>query len=338
MTSARLAPAHAVFGLRTPNLGDDLQALTVATISPYVSTLINRERIGWRQVSEPHVFVMNFWFMSGGYRWAPHETIRPIFHGFCIGRDEVLKYRWVDYLRRHQPIGCRDQHSVELLEGEGYRGVLDRVHDLVPRPLRGARSTGATQRRAVRRCAAGGGGTNSRPHQEQGRAANQHLSSLDPRRSVGSMGPHRRDLGSAALCRAGGDQAATYGIALRRLPNPARADNFQSMERLTAFLWVPGFHSLPEVRPRREGRPGLLGRHKVGRAAAGTGGTFCKAARAHEGGVRLGQRAQVACIRVPKPLPRARSSGSACAAARRAPSRAGRRRTPPSPCVRAVPG
>ena len=90
MTSARLAPAHAVFGLRTPNLGDDLQALTVATISPYVSTLINRERIGWRQVSEPHVFVMNFWFMSGGYRWAPHETIRPIFHGFCIGRDEVL--------------------------------------------------------------------------------------------------------------------------------------------------------------------------------------------------------------------------------------------------------
>ena len=119
MTSARLAPAHAVFGLRTPNLGDDLQALTVATISPYISTLINRERIGWRQVSEPHVFVMNFWFMSKGYRWAPHETIRPIFHGFCVGRDEVLEYRWVDYLRRHQPIGCRDQHSVELLRAKG---------------------------------------------------------------------------------------------------------------------------------------------------------------------------------------------------------------------------
>ena len=119
MTSARLEPAHAVFGLRTPNLGDDLQALAVATISPYVSTLINRERIGWRQVSEPHVFVMNFWFMSKGYRWAPHETICPIFHGFCIGRDEVLQYRWVDYLRRHQPIGCRDEHSVELLKAKG---------------------------------------------------------------------------------------------------------------------------------------------------------------------------------------------------------------------------
>ena len=237
MTSARLAPAHAVFGLRTPNLGDDLQALTVATISPYVSTLINRERIGWRQVSEPHVFVMNFWFMSGGYRWAPHETIRPIFHGFCIGRDEVLKYRWVDYLRRHQPIGCRDQHSVELLRAKGieafWTGCMTLFLGRYVEPVPQERRKGVL----FVDCAAGGGGTNSRPHKEQGRAANQHLSSLDPRRSVGSMGPHCRDLGSAALCRAGGDQAATCtGIALRRLPNPARADNFQSVERLTAFF------------------------------------------------------------------------------------------------------
>jgi hypothetical protein len=119
MSSARLEPAHAVFGLSTPNLGDDLQALAVAAISPYVSTLIDRERFGWRQVSEPHVFVMNFWFMSRGYRWAPHETIRPIFHGFCIGRDKVLQYRWTDYLRQRQPIGCRDQQSVKLLQAKG---------------------------------------------------------------------------------------------------------------------------------------------------------------------------------------------------------------------------
>ena len=39
-------PAHAVFGLSTPNLGDDLQALAVATISPHVSTLIDRARFG----------------------------------------------------------------------------------------------------------------------------------------------------------------------------------------------------------------------------------------------------------------------------------------------------
>jgi hypothetical protein len=102
--------------------------------------LIDRERIGWSQVSEPHVFIMNFWFMSKGYRWAPHETIRPIFHGFCIGRDEVLKYRWVDYLRRHQPIGCRDGHSVELLRAKGIAAFwsgcitlfLGRYVDLVP--------------------------------------------------------------------------------------------------------------------------------------------------------------------------------------------------------------
>jgi Polysaccharide pyruvyl transferase len=144
MPPARLTPAHAVFGLRTPNLGDDLQALAAATISPHVSSLIDRERIGWRQVAEPHVFVMNFWFMSKGYRWAPHETILPIFHGFCIGRDEVLKYRWVDYLRRHQPIGCRDEHSVELLRAKGIEAFwtgcitlfLGRYVEPVPREKR----------------------------------------------------------------------------------------------------------------------------------------------------------------------------------------------------------
>jgi hypothetical protein len=116
-------PAHALFGLQTPNLGDDLQALTVATISPHVTTLINRERIGWAQVSEPHVFVMNFWFMSKGFRWAPHHFIEPIFHGFCVGRDELLKYRWPDYLRQHQPIGCRDVHSVEMLKARGIEAM-----------------------------------------------------------------------------------------------------------------------------------------------------------------------------------------------------------------------
>ena len=244
MTSARLAPAHAVFGLRTPNLGDDLQALTVATISPYISTLINRERIGWRQVSEPHVFVMNFWFMSKGYRWAPHETIQPIFHGFCVGRDEVLEYRWVDYLRRHQPIGCRDQHSVELLRAKGIEAFwtgcmtlfLGRYVEPVP----------PEQRKGVLFVDVPPEAEALIPEHIRSRA--ERLTNTcppqDPGRPVGQMVPHRRDLGSAALCRAGGDQTAAHGTALRRLPNPVRPDDLQSVEGPATLLWLPGFHSL----------------------------------------------------------------------------------------------
>ncbi len=59
-------PHHAVFGLTTPNLGDDLQALTVAMHSPIVSRLIHREAIGSRQTEAKHLLVMNYWFMSKG--------------------------------------------------------------------------------------------------------------------------------------------------------------------------------------------------------------------------------------------------------------------------------
>lgn len=112
-------PHHAVFGLTTPNLGDDLQALTVAMHAPLVSTLIHREAIGSRQTDAKHLLVMNYWFMSKGFRSAPHASVDPLFHGFCVGRDELLKYRWPDYLKAHAPIGCRDERSVALLTERG---------------------------------------------------------------------------------------------------------------------------------------------------------------------------------------------------------------------------
>jgi len=62
-------PAHALCGFRTQNLGDDLQSLMVAMLAPRVTTLIWRERISRRQLTEPHVMVMNYWFMSKGFRW-----------------------------------------------------------------------------------------------------------------------------------------------------------------------------------------------------------------------------------------------------------------------------
>lgn len=108
-------PAHALCGFRTQNLGDDLQSLMVAMLAPRVTTLIWRERISRRQLTEPHVMVMNYWFMSKGFRWPPHPSIEPIFHGFCIGRDEMMRYRWPAYLAEHQPIGCRDMMTVSRL-------------------------------------------------------------------------------------------------------------------------------------------------------------------------------------------------------------------------------
>ena len=109
----------AVFALQTPNLGDDLQAMTIAGLSPSTRSVCHRERIGKPQLPDPHTVVMNYWFMSKGFRRAPHPTIHPIFHGFCVGRDEMMKYAWPDYLKKHEPIGCRDLVTRELLTKRG---------------------------------------------------------------------------------------------------------------------------------------------------------------------------------------------------------------------------
>ncbi len=109
----------AVFALQTPNLGDDLQAMAIAAFSPSIKTVFHRELIGNPQLKDAHTVVMNYWFMSKKFRKPPHPTVQPIFHGFCVGRDEMMKYKWPDYLKAHEPIGCRDHMTVELLKNRG---------------------------------------------------------------------------------------------------------------------------------------------------------------------------------------------------------------------------
>lgn len=119
----------ASFAFTTPNLGDDLQVMAAVRHLPRVDRLVDRDFMGEHRLPEQHAVVMNSWFQLGRRHphfpylkrrdLAPSQAYQPIFHGFCVGSDKILKRGWTEYLRARQPIGCRDVGSAEKLQSLG---------------------------------------------------------------------------------------------------------------------------------------------------------------------------------------------------------------------------
>ncbi|WP_181706640.1 polysaccharide pyruvyl transferase family protein [Chthonobacter rhizosphaerae] len=103
------------------NLGDDLQSLAVAFNLPHVDRLVDRDRLAQLRLPERHLVVMNAWFTQQRIL-APSDAIDPIFSGFCYGREDMKRGFWPRYLKKHQPIGCRDANSVDRLKRIGVDG------------------------------------------------------------------------------------------------------------------------------------------------------------------------------------------------------------------------
>jgi hypothetical protein len=109
----------AVFGYETNNLGDDIQSLAAAVHASGVDRVALRDAIGAVELDEPHTLILNSWMSRGPDLRPPPAAFAPIPFGFCLGNDDILEHGWLEYLRAHQPIGCRDQYTVAQLEAHG---------------------------------------------------------------------------------------------------------------------------------------------------------------------------------------------------------------------------
>lgn len=119
ITARTDAMRTALFGYTSPNLGDDAQSLAAALFVGRPDCYVDRDRLDHVHLDEPHRLVMNSWFAIKRYEAVPPPNIDPVFFGFCIGRRELLNETWLSYLRRHQPIGCRDTETVAWLTERG---------------------------------------------------------------------------------------------------------------------------------------------------------------------------------------------------------------------------
>lgn len=104
------------------NVGDYVQSLAAQGFVGKPDCYINRERAA--EFKEERVkLIMNGWFThTKTNSWIPSENIAPLFVAFHINsnaKDSILSKEGVSYLKKHEPIGCRDMNSVNLLKEVG---------------------------------------------------------------------------------------------------------------------------------------------------------------------------------------------------------------------------
>lgn len=110
------------------NLGDEIQTLAAVRLLGGVDGYLSRDSLHLEDVDG--LLSMNGFFMGSG-NWPPHERIKPVIYSFHLDKQYekiVCSEAGIDYLKRHEPIGCRDEGTAHVLRKYGvdafYSGCL----------------------------------------------------------------------------------------------------------------------------------------------------------------------------------------------------------------------
>ena len=66
--------------------------------------------------------IINGWFMESPENWPPSEKIKPLFISFHLNpsiKTELLKEESIKYFKSHEPVGCRDIYTRDILLEKG---------------------------------------------------------------------------------------------------------------------------------------------------------------------------------------------------------------------------
>ena len=117
------------------NIGDDVQTVAVMQHLPRVDAFIDRDHLS-QYDGPPAILVTNGWFLEKLDNWPPSENIKPIFFGFHVqDRAKPTIARHAQYLKRHEPIGCRDSATVDFVRSLGVEAYLSLCSTLTFEPI-----------------------------------------------------------------------------------------------------------------------------------------------------------------------------------------------------------
>lgn len=109
------------------NLGDNIQSIATERLLPEIRKRFNRDTLANATPLYPMNIVMNGWFSHQPASCLPlKNSLHPIFWGFHI---TDLNNSWnyfsrkdiVEYLKKYEPIGCRDPYTAERLSDLGLK-------------------------------------------------------------------------------------------------------------------------------------------------------------------------------------------------------------------------
>jgi hypothetical protein len=104
------------------NLGDDIQSIAARQFMPAVDVLLDRDYLSGVKSEQKIKIILNGWFNSKPENWPPSPDIDPLFVSFHIARKAVALFTSeisLIYLKQHEPIGCRDTSTRDLLLSKG---------------------------------------------------------------------------------------------------------------------------------------------------------------------------------------------------------------------------
>ena len=116
----------AVSTIRAINIGDYVQALAASQFLPKVDGFIERELLD-EYDGESCKMIMNAYYMHDGKHWPPSPKITPLFvamHINTLVRDDFSRKESLEYLKKHEPIGCRDYDTLGFLQKLGVKAYF----------------------------------------------------------------------------------------------------------------------------------------------------------------------------------------------------------------------
>lgn len=108
------------------NLGDEIQTLAASRLLPKVDGFVSRESLN--SVQKKCIVSLNGFFMSSA-NWPPSENVIPIPFAFHIAKKSeqiICSAKGLGYLKKYQPIGCRDVGTVKILQKYGVQSYFSR--------------------------------------------------------------------------------------------------------------------------------------------------------------------------------------------------------------------
>lgn len=108
------------------NIGDYIQALASSQFLDNIDLFIERERLRDYK-GEEVAMIMNGWYMHHPEQWPPSSSIHPLFVAFHLNNladKELLSKNSLEYLKKYEPIGCRDILTVKKLEKYGVKAYF----------------------------------------------------------------------------------------------------------------------------------------------------------------------------------------------------------------------
>jgi hypothetical protein len=103
------------------NIGDYIQSLAAKQFFEKIDVFICRENLN-NYADEEEKLILNGWFTHEPGNWPPSSLIHPLFVSFhinSVAQEKLTNEESIAYLKKHAPIGCRDNNTANLLIKHG---------------------------------------------------------------------------------------------------------------------------------------------------------------------------------------------------------------------------